>query len=143
MSDREKKQPHKDWWRVEKFQDLLKGKADKTNDPEGKALYTLSSTRFNALVENTLRGSFGIAAGKPATFDEVFQEAVNPINEVRKLVDSGRSDLSNDWEDVLKSFQFFGGPMTEVLQEVQAVRVPTAALKRAVIAPEPATFKKR
>ncbi len=138
---KETKEHHPDWWRVEKFQSLLGTKAENTDEPEGKALFTEASSRFNALVELTLTGSFGRVSGKPATLEQAVDYAVTPVNKVRVLAEGGKRELFEPWEDVLKSFQYFGGDMMKVLQEARDARIPSASLKNDVVAPVAASFK--
>ncbi|HYD18241.1 MAG TPA: hypothetical protein VEF76_07165 [Patescibacteria group bacterium] len=131
-----------EWWRVERFQALFNASADKSTDPDAKTLYAQSAQRFSDLSTLVQKGSYGTIGGKSASLDDALDYVVAPANQVRALADAGRPGLFEQWEDVLKSFQWMGGPMRQALEETHDLAT-AASQPQPIAAPVTARFRPR
>ncbi len=142
MADNE----NQDWWRVENFQNLFNKAADNAATPEAKELYQQASRNLGELATLAQKGSYGMHEGKPATLLQAEERVIAPANKVGALSRNGNPQLADGFEDVLKSFQFFGGKMWDAIEQThdaaELVVNSTGKVTRPLKAPPTASFKK-
>lgn len=139
-------QANPEWWRVQNFQNMFNKAADSATVPEAKQLYQDAARNLAALAELAQKGSYGTHEGKPATLLQAEERVIAPANKVGALSRGAHPELANGFEDVLKSFQYFGGQMWDAIEQThdaaQATLNATGKVTRVIKAPQTATFKK-
>lgn len=139
-------QENPEWWRVENFQNMFNRAADKTEIPEARQLYKEAAQNLAELAALAQKGSYGTKDGRAATLLEAEERVIAPANKVGALSRGAYPELAEGFEDVLKSFQFFGGHMWTAVEQThdaaQAAVNATGKVTRKVTAPPTASFKK-